>query len=93
VRFWLNLPQKANNRKRGEEKWHWIRIWIFSKKVRFAKNYYILSFTSKPSEIVNCELKNSIIPIDIICKRFYNSNVTKIEVLYKWRKEKLLTQN
>ena len=42
---------------------------------------------------MNCELKNSTITIDIAELKFYNSNVTKIEVLYKWRKEKLLTQN
>ena len=42
---------------------------------------------------MNCKLKNSTIPIDIAEQKSYNSNVTKIEVLYKWRKEKLLTQN
>ena len=54
---------------------------FFSKKVSFAKNYYILSFTSKPSKIVNCELKNITITIDIAEQKSYNSTVTKIEVL------------
>ena len=43
--------------------------------------------------IVNCELKNSTITIDIAEQKSYNSTVTKIEVLYKWRKEKFFTQN